>query len=47
MNVVHKRRTNRCDTKTQRNDRNEPAGPYPLASDVGGDLEDNIADIED
>jgi hypothetical protein len=47
MDVVHKRRTNRCDTETQRNDGDEPARPYPLASDVGWDLEDNIADIED
>ncbi len=37
----------RDDAETERNGRDEPAGPDPLAHDVGGNLEQNVRDVED
>jgi len=47
MDVMHKRRANRRNTKAQRDNRNEPSRADPFAADVGGNLEDDVADVED
>jgi hypothetical protein len=44
---VDERGAERGDAEAERDDGDEPAGPDPLAGDVGGDLEEDIGDVED
>lgn len=45
--IVHKRCRERDDAEGERDGGNVPAWAYPLAHDVGGDLEHNVGDVED
>lgn len=44
---VNKGGSNRCDSKTERSGRDEPARPDPFTAHVGRNFKDDIADIED
>ena len=45
--IMHESRTDGTDAEAERDGRNEIARPDELAADVGGDLEDDVGDVED
>ena len=46
VEVLDETSSDRADTKSQRDSRDEPTGPEPLAAHVCWDLEDDVTDVE-
>ena len=46
MDIVYKGRAYGADAEAERDGRNKPAGPDPLTGHIGGDLEEDIGDVE-
>lgn len=46
MDVMHKSSPKRADTESQRSSRNEPSRSHDFAEEIGGNLENDVADEE-